>query len=459
MGSVSRLAVCAVSVLFLALAIPANAQISEGVAPGAFDHVAEIEGRCPSFSWGEVASAEYYQLMVYLIPPDVDPREVDRETAQEVLRKRVPGSASSWTPNLAHCLTAGEHYVWFVRGVISEEYGQVVEASNWSYGKFFSISSAPSAEEVTAALETLRRHASLRAADVSAAQPDAIDEQRSPDARIVPGDGRTTRSLEQKEVMLAKTAIKGRVTDPTGETYGVVGISDSPNGAGVAATNMNFGGADLVLDGLAHWSPDTRMSEAGIDRPWFSPVEFEIQNSAGGGITLEVVGDISAEVVTGGLFVGDGSGLTNVGGLIPGSSSGDILIWSSSQSGSWVVSPPSGLGFLQKDNMQPFLPVNFAIALQGVFPSRNAAEPFIGEIMMVGFNFPPRNWALCDGQLLPISSYSALFSLLGTYYGGDGRTTFALPDLRGRVPVHAGQGPGLTDRRLGNVGRGGVETH
>lgn len=75
--------------------------------------------------------------------------------------------------------------------------------------------------------------------------------------------------------------------------------------------------------------------------------------------------------------------------------------------------------------------------------------PFIGEIMMFGGNFAPRGWALCDGALLAISSNTALFSILGTTYGGDGRTTFKLPDLRGRIPMHAGNGPGLTPRQLG----------
>ena len=79
-------------------------------------------------------------------------------------------------------------------------------------------------------------------------------------------------------------------------------------------------------------------------------------------------------------------------------------------------------------------------------------DPFIAMIVMFGGNFAPRGWALCNGQLLAISSNTALFSLLGTIYGGDGRTTFALPDLRGRVPLHAGNGPGLTDRRLGASG-------
>ncbi|WP_371225816.1 phage tail protein [Roseovarius sp. 2305UL8-3] len=77
-------------------------------------------------------------------------------------------------------------------------------------------------------------------------------------------------------------------------------------------------------------------------------------------------------------------------------------------------------------------------------------EPFIAQIMLFGGNFAPRGWAFCDGQLLPISSNSSLFSILGTTYGGDGRTTFALPDLRSRVPMHAGHGPGLSSREIGD---------
>lgn len=80
------------------------------------------------------------------------------------------------------------------------------------------------------------------------------------------------------------------------------------------------------------------------------------------------------------------------------------------------------------------------------------SEPFVGEIRMFAGNFAPRGWAFCDGQLLAVSQNDALFSLLGTIYGGDGRTTFGLPDLRGRIPIHAGTGPGLSPRRLGSKG-------
>lgn len=83
------------------------------------------------------------------------------------------------------------------------------------------------------------------------------------------------------------------------------------------------------------------------------------------------------------------------------------------------------------------------------------SEPFVGEIRMFAGNFAPRGWAFCDGQLLAVSQNDALFSLLGTIYGGDGRTTFGLPDMRGRIPVHAGNGPGLSPQRLG--AKGGAE--
>ncbi len=135
--------------------------------------------------------------------------------------------------------------------------------------------------------------------------------------------------------------------------------------------------------------------------------------------------------------------------IVDGTIAGDLLTWDGNN---WIAEGPA-----PRDNMQPFQAVNYIIALEGTFPSRSSINPFIGEIIMFAGNFAPRGWALCDGQLLPVAQHTALFSLLGTNYGGDGRTTFGLPDLRGRAPIHAGQGPGLTDRRLGHSG--GVEQH
>ena len=85
------------------------------------------------------------------------------------------------------------------------------------------------------------------------------------------------------------------------------------------------------------------------------------------------------------------------------------------------------------------------------------SEPFLAEVRIVGFNFAPRGWAFCDGQILPINQNQSLYSLLGTTYGGDGRTSFALPDLRGRTPIHVGRSNGGQDHLLGQ--KSGEETH
>ena len=111
------------------------------------------------------------------------------------------------------------------------------------------------------------------------------------------------------------------------------------------------------------------------------------------------------------------------------------------------------------DNRQPYLALNYCIALQGIYPSAGSPamsdEPFITEVVLFSFNFAPRGWAQCNGQLLPINQNQAMFALIGTTYGGDGRTTFALPDLRGRSALGAGTGPMLSTYDLGQ--KGGAE--
>lgn len=155
-------------------------------------------------------------------------------------------------------------------------------------------------------------------------------------------------------------------------------------------------------------------------------------------------------------------------GVPAGTTLGDLLYWNENV---WVATTPDGAvgsyvtGVVNakvdgSDKRQPYLGVNYIIATQGTYPSRNGVDPYLGEIVMFGGNFAPRGWAFCNGQLLAVSSNSALFSLLGTIYGGDGRTTFALPDLRGRVPVHSGgrsAGPGLPPVNEGE--KGGSNSH
>ena len=108
-------------------------------------------------------------------------------------------------------------------------------------------------------------------------------------------------------------------------------------------------------------------------------------------------------------------------------------------------------------NLQPYLVLNFCIALAGIFPiaefERGGHESslFVGEIRMAGFNFAPVGWALCNGQLLPISQNPTLFALIGTIYGGDGQSTFQLPDLQGRIPINQGQAQGTSNYVIGQL--------
>ncbi|MDA8685750.1 tail fiber protein, partial [Robiginitalea sp.] len=101
------------------------------------------------------------------------------------------------------------------------------------------------------------------------------------------------------------------------------------------------------------------------------------------------------------------------------------------------------------DIRQPSLALHYQIALNGIYPYRSGNDPYIGEIALYTWDWTVRGWATCQGQLMAISQNTALFSLLGTTYGGDGRTTFGLPDLRGRVAVGIRWGPGLSNYQIG----------
>ncbi len=141
----------------------------------------------------------------------------------------------------------------------------------------------------------------------------------------------------------------------------------------------------------------------------------------------------------------------------PGTTVGDLISWDGNN---WVATQPRAElpdTSITINNLQPYLALNYCIALQGIYPSRNDGDPFLGEIELFAFNFNPKGWAYCDGSLYSISQNTALFSLLGTFYGGDGVTTFALPDLRSRVPVDAGQGSGLQNYNIGQ--NGGTESN
>jgi microcystin-dependent protein len=137
-----------------------------------------------------------------------------------------------------------------------------------------------------------------------------------------------------------------------------------------------------------------------------------------------------------------------------GTNAGDLISWNGTI---WVNMQPAVQHFtFTEDNHQPYLVNNYMIALYGIFPSRSDAnQPFVGEIYQCGCNFAISGFALCDGSLLSISQNQVLFALIGTTYGGNGQTNYALPDLRGRIPIHQGSN-GVSTYTIGE--NGGTES-
>jgi preprotein translocase subunit Sec61beta len=300
------------AVTLAGIAMTASATVPEGVSPGAVDRIVEVESRCPSFYWSGAPGAAAYELVVYRLPEEgqtPDTGEIEFSLSDEVLYAKVPGGATAWQPSLADGLEPSGSYVWFVRAVLREGAGETVEAGDWSAARFFSVPAAPSGEQVRQALEVLQRWqaangddtltpssgATTAAASVSGAGTDA-----GAGARTGPG------STRPKSVPTATAAIKGSVPDTTGEVYGVVGISNSPDGAGMAAANA-AGGPDLVLDGSLDGFADAHLTEQGIDRPSPGARTFFLTNSVGGTLNLSVAGEVSAVSLA-----GDGAGLIGV---------------------------------------------------------------------------------------------------------------------------------------------------
>jgi hypothetical protein len=281
--------------LAVALAIvaaPALAQTPEGVSPGAVDRIVEVEGRCPSFYWSGVPGAMAYELVVYRLPEKSaasDAATIELSRSDEVLYARLPGGATAWQPELDQSLEPGATYVWFVRAIANADTGEV---SEWSAGRYFEVAAAPSAREVERALQVLGRWQAANgdgALTPSSAAAPAVAAAPAAAAAAVADSGAGAGASGPKSVPTATAAIRGSSPDTTGETYGVVGISASPDGAGVAAANT-AGGPDLVLDGSLDGVSDAHLSEQGIDRPSGSAQTFSFSNTGGGGMVLDVEG-------------------------------------------------------------------------------------------------------------------------------------------------------------------------
>ena len=289
-----RILVIALAALAGALALHSSASAQdrpEGVSPGAADRLSVVEWRCPAFSWAGVEAAVSYELVVYGLwdrPEKQGTVILDLDRSSELVYSVVPGGASSWTPSLDQCLVAGDHHVWYVRAIFDPD---ADVASDWSEPLFFSIAAAPSVEEVEHALRVLERYA------VNGGSTEITDGLQPRPEEWREGSARTsipTPKTASRSVQTGIAAIRGEQPDITGEAYGVIGTSASPDGAGLGAANTS-GGPDLVLDGSADGLADAEFNESGIDRPSSTPQTYAFDNSLGGGISIEVDG---VDVVT-----------------------------------------------------------------------------------------------------------------------------------------------------------------
>ena len=218
----------------------------------------------------------------------------DLREAEEVLYATVPGGATSWTPPSEQCFVAGGRFVWFVRSVYDVTDRKIVNAGEWSDGRFFAVPEAPTPEELQRALDVLRRwqSAGSPAADSVTATGTVSDTGSVTDTVT----DHHASALAGKSIPTAPAAIRGAHPATSGESYGVVGTSGSPSGAGLAAANT-AGGPDLVLDGSAEGQADTLLSQGGIDRPSAADETFVVHNTDSGRLHLEVEGDLTANVV------------------------------------------------------------------------------------------------------------------------------------------------------------------
>ncbi len=278
--------------LTLAALTAVTASATEGVSPGDTGRLAVVEVRCPTFSWGEDDGTVAYELVAYILPEDAS-QTAELTADTEVMFARVAGSATSWTPSAEQCFAPGGRYVWFVRAVTELVDDQVIEAGEWSAGRYFAVPAAPSAEEMRRALDVIRRWEEA-AGDEAAAE--ASGSARTSGTGSETGAGTVKRGGGTKSISTASTAIRGDNPEVDVEAYGVVGTSASVWGAGVAAANTE-GGPDLLLDGSHDGVPGAELSEWGLNRPGATNQTFTFQNSDSGEIQVDVIGKLTGKTV------------------------------------------------------------------------------------------------------------------------------------------------------------------
>ena len=243
------------------------------VSPGAADRLVEATSACPAFSWSGTEGAVAYELAVF----DVS----DADNPLLVLSQRIDGPAFGWTPSRDRCLAPGRLYAWLVRADLERS-----GLGEWSAPRRFAVPGRPSVEEVDAALELLARWRAARSVVSGSAGSSSPTSVRG---EAIATNGEHATAGTEAPIATGVAAIRGEIPDTSGNAYGVLGITSSPQGAGVVARNQSTG-PDLILDGDAQGEPDTLLTQSGLDRPSASGATFNFQNSGAGALTLQVDG-------------------------------------------------------------------------------------------------------------------------------------------------------------------------
>ncbi|HSF18162.1 MAG TPA: hypothetical protein VLK65_21690 [Vicinamibacteria bacterium] len=318
----SRISLVGLVALLETVVVGAGPRRPKTVSPGDNQAVLEIAERCPTFSWGAVEGAIHFDLVVY----EIQEGHVG-ETAEPkpVVRASVPGNVNSWTPSLRESLDRGKQYAWYIRA--TDEW----EAGDWSEGRFFRLEAVPSVEEVVTALDVLTRFLESRGETQPLEQLEKLADPvriREPveEPHVEPPSGPTNHHEQALAFASGLSAIHAGLPDTEGVTYGLVGVSHSFSGAGLAADNT-AGGPDLVLGGA---TTSLRMTESGIDVPSAADQTFNVQNSGAGAMTLQVDGNKAFHAGN------DGSGSGLDADLLDGSDSSAFAIASHNHTGTYA---------------------------------------------------------------------------------------------------------------------------
>lgn len=282
-------ALCLSPILMLGVAVSSEAATGSAksrpaspISPGEIEQESEASGSCPTFSWSPASEASGTEIAVYELR-----EEGGRAEPLLLFSRRFPEGASSWSPARAECLQPGGRFAWIVRSASADG----AEAGAWSEARRFTVAGAPGDDEVAAALEVLRRRFEAGGATVQATGGAGGGSSAHHPAAAARRQGSSARAPEG---VAGSAAIRGELAGASGETYGVLGVSNSAAGAGLAATN-NANGPDLRIDGSAAGATDLALSEAALDRSSLGSETFTIQNSGGGTMTLKVD---NADVIT-----------------------------------------------------------------------------------------------------------------------------------------------------------------